>query len=191
MRGVMDSVAVNGPGAPTASLLQGLKGAWVHGYLDSEGHPRNLVASNDTSDVLSQLTTSLHTFYPRLKPGFKQGDAWLDTTEVASKSSTQQTKTRVITSYTAGAEESVGAQKARRIETTHSSSVTGKIQNPMAGEMELESSESGNATYFVTADGRFMGGSLTANGTAKVSSAMLPEPIPIKLSRKSTVTVLE
>jgi len=89
MHVVVDSMAVNGPMAPPASVLQGLKGAWVHGYLDPQGHPRNLVASNDSSEVLGQLTTSLHTFYPRLKPGFKQGDNWLDTTEVASKSSTQ------------------------------------------------------------------------------------------------------
>jgi hypothetical protein len=190
MHVVVDSLAVDSPvGAPAAELAAA-KGAWFHGFLDGTGRTAAVVSSNDSSDVLGQLRATLRTFHPRLKPGFKQGDTWSDTTDVESKTSSQATKGRVVTNYTADGEEVVGGVKAWRLATAFSSAATGTMQNPMAGAMDLESSETGTGVYYVAADGRFLGGTTTGTGNAKVSSAMLPEAIPVKSNRVSTVTVV-
>jgi hypothetical protein len=191
MHVVVDSVDLQSPMPTSAAALQALKGAWMHGFIDGQGRTRMVAASLDTSDVLGQLKAALQTFHPRLKPGFKTGDSWSDTSLVETKTQSQQNKTTVVTTYTAAGEESVAGESARRIEASFSSSSSGKIQNPMAGEMDLESTESGTGVYYIRADGRFLGGSSSGTGTAKVSAAMLPEPIPIKTIRKSAVAVVK
>lgn len=190
MHVVVDSVASSGPMAPPAAALEGLKGAWLHGFLDGQGRARILATSNDTSDVLAQLRATLHSFHPRVKPGFSKGDSWTDTTVVESKSSSQATTTTMVTSYTAAGEESVSGATARRLETRFTGLVKGKIQNPMAGELDLEARETGTGVYYLGPDGRFLGGSATGSGNATVTSPMLPGPIPIKTSRVSKVVLV-
>lgn len=191
MHVVVDSLWSAGPMAPPAAALQALKGAWIHGYLDAQGRARVVAASNDTSDALSQLRSAMHTFHPRLLGRFSAGDTWADTAVVESRSSSQTSRTSTITVYTARGEENVGGVNARRLESTFTASTTGKIQNPMAGELDLEAKESGRGVSFVSRDGRFLGGSASATGNATVSSPMLPAPIPIKTTRTSTVTVID
>jgi hypothetical protein len=191
MHVVVDSVALESPVPTPPGALQALKGAWLHGYIDPQGHTSMGPVSLDTSDVLGQLKAALLTFHPRLKPGFKAGDSWSDTAQVETKTQSAQNKTTVVTTYTAGPEETVAGANARRLETTFSATSSGKIQNPMAGEMDLESTETGTGVYFVGSDGRFLGGTSTGTGNAKVSSPTLPEVIPVKTSRKSSITVLK
>ena len=191
MHVVVDSIAIIGVGAPSTASLDSLRGAWVHAFLDAEGRMSHASTSNEASDALAQLKTTLHTLHPRVKPAFKAGDKWSDTTSVDSKSSSQAMKSQIVTAYTAGGEETVAGMKARRLDVAFSSAGAGTVENPMAGTMELETKETGTGVQYVGADGRYLGGSSTGSGNAMVSSPMLPQPIPIKVDRKSTVTVIK
>jgi hypothetical protein len=189
MHVVVDSVAASGAMAPPASALAGLKGAWVHGHLDREWRASSFTASDDTSEVLAQLKATLQTFHPRLKPGFKSGETWTDTTTIESASAAAKNRTTMVTQYTAGSEEPVAGEQATKVTATFTSSSAGTLNNPMAGELQVEASEQGEGVYFVGADGRFLGGTGTATGKASVTAASLPGPIPVKTSRTSKVTV--
>jgi hypothetical protein len=188
---VVDSMASSGPVAAPAGALEAVRGAWLHGFIDPRGRTRITATSNDSSDVLAQLRASLVTLHPRVPPGTKTGDSWSDTTVVESSSSSQATTTTTVTRYTAGGEEARGAVRARKLEAAFTGTVKGTIQNPMAGELVLEATETGSGTYFIGPDGRYLGGSSSATGNATVSSAMLPAPIPIRVIRSTTVTVLK
>jgi hypothetical protein len=116
MHAVVDSITVSGLGAPSTASLDSLRGAWVHAFLDAEGRMSHASTSNESSDALAQLKTTLHTLHPRVKPAFKAGDTWSDTTSVDSKSASQAMKSQIVTVYTAGGEETVGGIKARRLD---------------------------------------------------------------------------
>jgi hypothetical protein len=191
MHVVIDSIAVESAAAPPASELAKLRGAWLHGFVDPQNRTTVVATSDDSSEVLTQIRATLTTFLPRLKPGLKQGDTWSDTTVVDSKSPAQNTKSQVVTSYSAGAQETVAGTSARHIDAQFTATTSGIIQNPMAGPMTLESTETGTSVLYVGPDGRFLGGKTTGKGNAKLSVSMMPDPIPVTTSRTSTTTVVK
>lgn len=190
MHVVIDSVAVESGMAPPAAELAKLKGAWLHGFVDARNRTSILAASDDSSEVLSQIRATLATFLPRVKLGLKAGDTWADTANVESRSPAQATKSRVITSYTAGGEETVAGVSARHIDASFTATTTGTLQNPQTGAVGLEATETGTSVWYVSSDGRFLGGQTTSHGQATLRLDQLPDPIPVKTTRTSTTTVL-
>ncbi len=191
MHVVVDSVAVDAMVPPPAADLALLKGAWLHGFMDPSNRTTMVATSNDSSEVLAQIRATLRTFFPRIKSGMKAGDTWTDTTMVESKSPAQATKSQVVTSYTAAGQETIGGASARHLDASFTNTITGTVQNPMAGPMTLESTETGTSVLYVAPDGRFLGGKTTAKSNAKLSVSMMPDPIPVTTSRTSTTTVVQ
>jgi len=191
MHVVVDSVAVDATVAPPATELAKLKGAWLHGFLDPSNRATIVATSDDSSEVLTQIRATLHTFFPRIKTGMKSGDSWTDTTTVESNSPAQATKTQVITAYTAAGQETVAGASARHIDASFTSTISGTVQNPMAGPMSLEGTEEGTSVLYVAPDGRFLGGKTTSKTSAMISLSAMPDPIPVMTVRTSTATVVQ
>ncbi|MEO8450695.1 MAG: hypothetical protein ABI647_12930 [Gemmatimonadota bacterium] len=174
--------------AITKATTDSAKGAWIHGLVDPRGKITGLKTSLDSNVVVAQLKTSMISFYPRVKPGFKAGDAWTDTTDVETKNQGANMKTRVVTNYVASPASESGA--AMKLAAAFSSSVAGTMENPMAGSMDVEGTEAGTGTLLLAADGRYLGGTAHATGDMKIKTPMLPDPIPVKVVRTTTVTVV-
>jgi hypothetical protein len=191
MHVVIDSVAsdIQLPGA--AETLAKAKGGWLHGFVDARGHATILKTSADSNDFVAELKSTMSTFFPRLKVNAKTGESWIDTTRVETKTSSRNIKSTTITTYTAGGDDTMNGEKAVRIEASFASTAEGTVENPMAGSMNLESSDTGTGKYYLGPDGRFLGGSSRAEGKATVKSAMVPDPIPLKLVRTSSVTIIK
>lgn len=194
MHVVIDSVKMDGGPMPVApAMLDSAKGAALHGFVDPRGKVsglKNMKSALDSNMALAQVKGLMSTFYPRMKPGAKSGDSWTDTTDVETKNPSQTMKTRLVTNYVAGAQETVAGTPAMKIEAAFSSTLSGTIENPMAGSMEMEGSETGNGSHYLGTDGRYLGGTSTANGKSLIKAAMAPDPIPVKTTRSMTVTVL-
>jgi hypothetical protein len=110
---------------------------------------------------------------------------------IESKTSSQYMKSEIVTVYAAGGEEAVSGVKARRLDTRFTAAGAGTIENPNAGTMDLATKEHGTGVFYVAADGRYLGGSATGVADATLSSAMLPQPIPIRIERQTKVTVIQ
>jgi hypothetical protein len=188
---VVDSLKYDGTIPVEAAALDSVKGATLHGLVEPSGRIKNLTANPTTSLVLAQIHGVMNGFFPRLKTGLKGGDTWTDTSEVANTTGGANTKIKMQTSYTAGGSEMVAGVKATKISSSYTSTVTGTMENPMAGTMEVEGTGIGTGSYYVGPDGRYLGGTSTTNVDQKLKMAMAPAPIPVKTVQTLTVTLIQ
>ncbi|MEP7325823.1 MAG: hypothetical protein ABI836_07745, partial [Gemmatimonadota bacterium] len=85
--------------------------------------------------------------------------------------------------------ENRGGTQALRIETAFSLSQTGEINNA-GGTLGVDGTGTGTATYFVTDNGRYLGGTSTVNSDLQITTAQLPEPIPVKATNIATISII-
>jgi len=191
MHVTIDSVNGTGTGGPPPAALDSIRGAWIHGFRSGDGATTIQSASNESSDVLSQLKQSIQTFFPRIRGPVKTGDRWVDTTEVRSQSTSRTLTSTIVTSYVAAGEESFADVAALRLDATVSTQGKGTVANPQLGEMTLTMEETATAVFFVSADGRYLGGRSTGTAHAALSAPMLPASLPLTITRETKISVVE
>jgi hypothetical protein len=191
MHAVIDSITVESPAPEIAAIAAKAKGGWLHGFVDAWGRATVVATSADSNDVIAQLKPTLSRFFPVVKPGTKQGDSWVDTANLNVKSTSQAVKTVRISTYTHGGSATWEGVSATRIDATSATSGAGTMENPMAGTMELELVATGTESWYLAADGTYLGGEAKSGGDSKIRAAMLPDAIPVKSTSTTTVTVIK
>lgn len=185
---VLDSIVKlsDGP-VPDADSLKLVRGRTWHALLAPDGKVSDVKrVDTTTSGQVSDLVTN---FFPRVKPGAKVGDQWTDTTETTSDQDGQSIVTRTVTNSSVTGTETRNGARALKIETAFSLAQTGEITQ-QGQSLSLEGTGSGTATYFVTQDGRYLGGTSTTNAELQITAAMIPAPIPVQVKNVTTVTTL-
>ncbi|MFN0177557.1 MAG: hypothetical protein ACKVZ0_02075 [Gemmatimonadales bacterium] len=191
MHVVIDSVGTDSPQPEAAAMAAKAKGAWIHGFVDGWGRGKIAASSADSNEIVDQLKPTLARFFPVVKPGAKPGDSWVDTMNFDSKSATRAMKSLRISTYTHAGPSTWGGSPAVKVDATTSSSGAGTMENPMAGTMEVESTSNGTESFYLSADGTYLGGEAKQGGDSKIRAAMFPDAIPVKISSAVTVTVLK
>jgi hypothetical protein len=171
---------------PAQSTLDSAKGRTWHGLMDADGRLSGVKRMDSTEGGGGDLLTN---FFPRVKRGAKVGDNWTDTSETATNEAGQSITTRTVTNYKVAGAENHNGTHALRIETAFSLSQTGEINNA-GGSLGVDGTGTGTATYFVSDDGRYLGGNSTVNSDLQITTAQLPEPIPIKATNTATITIV-
>lgn len=189
MHVVIDILTSDAPVPP--ETIQKARGAWLHGTIDAWGRGKVTATSADSNDMVSQLKGTLARFFPIVRPGAKQGDSWLDTSKVDTKTPAQSMKSMTVTTYTHGGSATRDGQSAARIDAASSTTGAGTMENPMAGTMDVELHDTAMASYFVGSDGRFLGGESKSDGKSLVRTPMAPDPIPVAIKRTTTVSVIK
>ncbi len=191
MHAVVDTIGSDAPLPGIAESAQKAKGAWLHGFVDQWGRVKIAATSADSNDMVSQLRNSLARFFPIVKPGTKDGDTWVDTSRVDTKTAQQAMKTETITTYTRAGSAAHGGETALRIDATSATKGAGTMENPMAGTMDVELTDAGTETFWVATDGRYLGGEAKSDGKSLVRTPMAPDAIPVKLTRTTTVSIIK
>jgi hypothetical protein len=173
---------------PTQGALDSARGRAWHGVMDLDGKLSN-VARVDSAGRGGQGGDLISNFFPRVKRGAKVGDNWTDTSETATSEDGQSITTRTVTNYRVTGTENRNGTRALKIETAFSLSQTGEVTND-GGTLGVDGTGTGTATYFVTDDGRYLGGNSTVNSDLQITTPQLPEPIPIKATNTANVTVI-
>ena len=185
---VIDSLASDAP-VPTAESIQKARGAWLHGTIDAWGRGKITATSADSNEMVAQLKGTMARFYPILKPAAKQGDIWVDTSKVDTKTASQSMKTTTVSTYTHAGSTTRDGKPAGRIDVTSATVGAGTMENPMAGSMEVELKSAGTTSYFIGSDGRLLGAESTSDGKSLVRTPMAPEPIPVTIKQTITISV--
>jgi hypothetical protein len=186
---VLDSIVKADTNAlPQQVSLDSARGRAWHALLTSEGKLSNLKRT-DSAGSTGQMGDLLSSFFPRVKAGAKVGDQWTDTSETSSDSDGQALTTRTITNYSVTGTETRNGARALKIETAFSLAQTGEI-NQGGGVLSVDGTGKGTATYYVTQDGRYLGGSSNTDANLQISSEQLPEPIPVHVVNTVTISVL-
>lgn len=190
MHVVVDSAKYEGTLPLGPESVDSAKGGVIHGFVDASGRVKNMEATPKTNLFMAQIQGVMGNLFPRVKGGAKAGDTWTDTTEVTNNAGGANTKTKLISNYTAGAQETVSGRPAMRLKTTYTSSTTGTLDNQM-GTMEIEGTGTGTGAYLVGSDGAYLGSTSTTNLDQKLKTAMAPAPIPVKTVQTLTVTLIK
>lgn len=192
VRVVVDSAKLEGTLPLGPESADSAKGGIVTGFLDATGHIKNLTSTPAASLVMGQIQAVIGSvMFPRAHPGMKVGDAWVDTMETTNTSNGANLKTRASVNYTAGIAESVAGEGGTRLNADLAITVSGTLENPMAGTMETSGSGTGKASFVIGSTGRVLAGNATSTINQSLKMAMAPAPIPVKTAQAITVTFLK
>lgn len=188
----VDSAKVDGTLPIGPESVDSAKGGTINGYLDPTGHIKNLTSNPGGSLVLAQIQASVASMlFPRARTGMKAGDGWMDTTESTNTTNGSNLKTHTAVTYKAGGSETVSGLGAVRLDADLVLTVSGTIENPMAGTMETSGTGTGHASFLVGAAGQVLGGTGASTINQNLKMAMAPAPIPVKVVQSITVTFLK
>jgi hypothetical protein len=188
LHAVLDSI-VKSPDTPQPSQesLDSARGRAWHAHLAPDGKVTNITRVDSTSQ--GQVSDLLTNFFPRVRPGAKVGDQWTDTTETTSNEDGQSLTTRTVTNYSVTGTETRDGARALKIDAAFSLAQTGEI-NQAGQALTVDGTGTGTSTYYVTQDGRYLGGTSTTNAELQITAAAIPAPIPVQLKNVTTVGIL-
>ncbi len=175
----------------TSATIDSAKGGMVHGFVDPTGHIKKVTATPSGNPLLASVQGVVNALFPRVKAGTKPGDHWVDTTEVNNASEGNNTTVKLILNYSTEGNETVAGVPGIKVSASSTSTVTGTMENAMAGTMEVEGNGTGTGMFYVGADARFLGGVLSSTIDQRLKVAMAPAPIPVKTTQSLTVTLIK
>lgn len=188
MRVVIDSVQGDSAMPIPKAVADSARGGEFRAFVSKAGKPSPLTPTG-TSAAAEQVQGLLADFFPWVRAGVKVGDAWTDTTVNTTGAGSDTVTVRRITRYKAAGNEARGRDRAVRITTEHSSTVAG-VQPTPQGPATIAGGGSGSGSYFVSADGRYLGGEWQVNSSFTLSGAFAKQPLPVTVTQTTKVTAV-
>lgn len=189
IRVIVDSLRGDSATPIPSAVLDSARGAEFRGFLEKSGRPSALKPTG-TSAAGVQVQGLLSDFFPWARPGLKVGDRWADTTANTNGVGADSVTVRRVSSYKATSNETRNSRKAVLITQDFTSSVTGTQPTPQ-GPARIEGTGAGNGTYYVGPDGGYLGGTWQQRSSLKISGTFSPQPLPITIIQKTTVSTLK
>jgi hypothetical protein len=189
MRVVVDSLRGDSAVPIPAAVLDSARGAEFHGFVEKSGKPSDLEPAQSNPAAV-QIQGLLSDFFPWIKAGLKVGDSWSDTTAKTNATGSDTVMVRRVSAYKAAATETWNARKAVRITEAFTSTVAGTQPTPN-GPARIEGSGSGKGSYYVSPDGRYLGGDWQQQSSLSISGSFAKQPLPITIVQKTKVTALK
>jgi hypothetical protein len=189
MRVVVDSLRGDSAVPIPAAVLDSARGAEFHGFLQKSGKPSGLEPVRPNPAAV-QIQGLLSDFFPWIKAGLRVGDSWSDTTAKTNATGSDSVTVRRVSAYKAAASETWNARKAVRITEDFTSSVAGTQPTPN-GPARIEGTGSGKGSYYVSPDGRYLGGDWQQQSSLAVSGSFAKQPLPITIVQKTKVIALK
>jgi hypothetical protein len=188
MRVVIDSLKGDSTAPIPPAVMDSARGGEFRAFVSKAGKPSPLTPTG-TSAAAAQVQGLLADFYPWVRAGLKVGDAWTDTTVNTTGAGSDTVTVRRITSYKAAAAESQGNVRALRITTDHRSDVAG-VQPTPQGPATIEGTGGGTGAYYVSPDGRYLGGEWQMHSSLNLSGTFAKQPVPVTVTQTTKVTAV-
>jgi hypothetical protein len=189
MRVVVDSLRGDSAVPIPAAVLDSARGAEFHGFVAKSGKPSGLEPVRPNPAAV-QIQGLLSDFFPWIKAGLKVGDSWSDTTAKTNGTGPDSVTVRRVSAYKAAASATWNARKAVRITEDFTSSVAGTQPTPN-GPARIEGSGSGKGSYYVSPDGRYLGGDWEQQSSLAISGSFAKQPLPTTIVQKTKVIALK
>jgi hypothetical protein len=188
LRVVIDSMKGDSATPIPAAVMDSARGGEFRAFLDRSGKPSPLTPTG-ASSAAAQVQGLLTDFFPWVRPGFKVGEAWADTSVNIAGAGSDTVTVRRVTSYKAAASETRDATRAVKITADHTSNVAGSQPTPQ-GPAKIEGTGRGSGAYFVSPDGRYLGGEWQLRSALQLSGSFSKEPLPITVTQTTKVTAV-
>jgi hypothetical protein len=189
MRVVVDSMRADSAIPFPIAVLDSAKGATFGGFIARSGKPSELrlVSGNPAA---TQVQGLLSDFFPWIKSNARVGDSWTDTTSKVNGLGPDSVTIRRVSAYKAAGNEMRYSRTAVRIAYDFTSSIAGTQPTP-SGPARIEGTSTGQGTYYVGKDGRYLGGDWQLQSSLRMSGAFATEPLPVTVVQKTRVTPLK
>jgi hypothetical protein len=187
VRIVLDSMVGDSTAPIPTSVMDSARGGEFRSFLERSGRPGRLVTTGNAA--AAQIQGLLSDFLPWVRPGFKVGESWADTTVATTGEGADTVTVRRVITYRAAAAEGQGARRAMRIATTHASQVSGTQPTPQ-GSAKITGTGTGSGSYLVSPDGRYLGGQWEVTSSLQLAGAFAPQPVPITITQTTKVAPL-
>ena len=188
LRVVIDSMKGDSATPIPPAVMDSARGGEFRAFLDRSGKPSPLTPTG-ASPAAAQVQGLLADFFPWVRPGLKVGEAWADTSVNVTGTGGDTVTVRRVTNYKAAASEPRGGTTAVKVTADHMSNVAGNQPTPQ-GPAKLEGTGRGTGAYFVSPDGRYLGGEWQLQSALRLSGAFSKEPVPITLTQMTKVTAV-
>ena len=188
MKVVIDSVKGDSATPIPAAVLDSARGGEFRAFVNKAGKPSPLTPTG-TSPAATQVQGLLVDFFPWVRAGLKVGEAWVDTTVNTTGAGSDTVTVRRITSYKAAGNETRGTVRAVRVTTEHKSNVAG-VQPTPQGPATIDGTGGGTGSYYVSPDGRYLGGEWELHSALNLSGTFAKQPIPITVTQSTKVTAV-
>src|SRR5829696_6980060 len=189
LRLVVDSIRGDSATPIPAAVLDSARGVEFRGFLEKSGKPTGFKPSGNASTA-TQIQGLLSDFFPWTRAGLRVGDSWADTTAKTTGTGADSVTVRRVTAYKAAASEPKESRKAVRVTENFTSSVAGTQPTPN-GPARIQGTGTGNGSYYVSPDGRYLGGSWQQHSSLKISGSFAKQPLPVVIVQKTTVSTLK
>ncbi len=189
VRMVVDSMRGDSTSPIPAAVFDSARGAEYHAFLNSSGKLSEIEPVS-TSTATREVQGFLTDFFPWVRAGVKVGDTWADTSSRSTIAGDDTVVVSRIVAYKAAAKDKRDDQQAIRVTTDYSSTVAGTQPTP-SGPARIEGKGKGTGTYFVTPDGRYLGGNWDLSSALTVTGAFAEHPLPITVTQTTRVTALK
>lgn len=190
LHAVLDSSSITPPlpGAPPGAL-EGDKGATYHAWINPSGRTENFKVMGDSTAPKGGVVVMqvLRDFFPNVKPGFKSGDTWRDSTETKETEGGTSSSTIRITEYSVGAPAPWAGASGHKVDAKSQFTVSIASETP-GGPQNVEGAGTGSAAWYVTPAGVFLGGTSSTNAELTAMTAF--GDIPVKQTSTTTITAL-
>ena len=186
---VLDSAVMQGMIPIPAATLDSAKGTAYHGFLDAD-HRLTSLTTLKASSIGAQFEGTLRLVHPSMKRGAAAGAKWTDTLDTSTKTPQADLKQHVIRNFTLGGSEAWEGTPATRLDVETVTKVSGSLETP-GGSAEMMGGGPGTGTFYLAADGRYVGGKSSSLTDAIVTLAGAPGPIPVKTTTTTTVSVIK
>lgn len=187
---VLDSLQVDlGEMPSTQASIDSATGTIYHGFATAGRKVQQLAASKP-SLYGAQFEAILRSFHPAWRPSAKSGDKWTDTLDVKLDTPSIKTESRSVRSYTMAGAASWEGSQASQLDVTFEETSSGTLETP-AGTAQLAGKTTGNGTWYVGGDGRYLGGKSSSTGDGTVTVAVAPSAIPIKSTTTTSVSLIK
>jgi hypothetical protein len=188
LRIVVDSMRGDSAAPIPPAVFDSARGSVYHAFVSRQGKPSRIEAIAVTA-AAAQVQGLLSDFYPWVRAGFKQGEAWSDTSVTTTRDGADSVTVRRVTNYRAGGPEPK-QPKALRITTDHSSQIAGTQPTPQ-GPAKIEGTGSGKGSYLVSSDGQYLGGEWELTSALRLTASFAPQPVPIALRQSTRVSTIK
>jgi hypothetical protein len=188
MRVVIDSMKGDSATPIPPAVMDSARGGEFRAFVDRSGKPSPLTPTG-TSPAAAQVQGLLADFFPWVRAGFKVGEAWSDTSVNISGAGSDTVTVRRVTNYKAAANETRNATRAVKITSDHTSTVSGNQPTPQ-GLARIEGTGNGTGIYFVSPDGRYLGGDWQLRSALQLSGSFSKEPVPVTVTQRTKVTAV-
>ena len=189
IRVVVDSLRGDSASPIPAAVLDSARGSEFHGFLAKSGRPSALRPTGASAAGI-QIQGLLSDFFPWARPGLKVGDRWADTSASTNGVGADSVTVRRVSSYRATSNETRNSRKAVLISQDFTSSVSGTQPTPQ-GPAKIEGTGTGTGSYYLGTDGGYLGGTWQQQSSLKISGSFAPQPLPITIIQKTTVSTLK